>query len=96
MCECDQVFTSKKGSLARRARNNGESLVTDPIEMAREWFQIIAKGGCDLGLKWLERLEGKQGRGRLNITRTRRLANCNATSELLREAIELKVPSVYT
>ncbi|KAI5320566.1 hypothetical protein L3X38_040274 [Prunus dulcis] len=53
-------FVSKRGSLARTARKNGESLVTDPIEMARERFHIAAKGGCDLGLKWLERLEEEE------------------------------------
>ncbi|ONI03726.1 hypothetical protein PRUPE_6G277700 [Prunus persica] len=53
-------LTSKRGSLARTARKNGESLVTDPVEMARERFQIAAKGGCDLGLKWLERLEEEE------------------------------------
>ncbi|BBH08473.1 hypothetical protein Prudu_020678, partial [Prunus dulcis] len=37
-------FVSKRGSLARTARKNGESLVTDPIEMARERFHIAAKG----------------------------------------------------
>ncbi|KAL6278139.1 hypothetical protein ACE6H2_021740 [Prunus campanulata] len=53
-------LTSKRGSLARPARKNGESLVIDPVEMARERFQIAAKGGCDLGLKWLERLEEEE------------------------------------
>ncbi|RXI05767.1 hypothetical protein DVH24_017809 [Malus domestica] len=47
-------FSSKRGPLARK-----ES-VTDPIEMARERFQIAAKAGCDLGLKWLERLEEEE------------------------------------
>ncbi|CAB4284744.1 unnamed protein product [Prunus armeniaca] len=53
-------LTSKRGSLARTARKNGESLVTDPVEMGRARFQIAAKGGCDLGLKWLERLEEEE------------------------------------
>ncbi|TQD97164.1 hypothetical protein C1H46_017253 [Malus baccata] len=47
-------FASKRGPLARK-----ES-ITDPIEMARERFQIAAKAGCDLGLKWLERLEEEE------------------------------------
>ena len=29
----------------------------DRTEMAKEQFVIAAKAGCDLGLKWLERLE---------------------------------------
>ncbi|VVA14252.1 PREDICTED: Sel1 [Prunus dulcis] len=53
-------LTSKRGSLARTARKNGESLVTDPVEMARERFQIAAKGLCELGLKWLEKLEEEE------------------------------------
>jgi hypothetical protein len=34
----------------------------DPVEMAREQFQIAAKAGCDLGLKWLNRLEEEEKR----------------------------------
>ena len=29
----------------------------DRVEMAKEQFETAAKAGCDLGLKWLERLE---------------------------------------
>ncbi|KAK9932657.1 hypothetical protein M0R45_019882 [Rubus argutus] len=50
---------SKRGSLARKARKSAESLVRDQAEMARDRFQIAVKVGCDLGLKWLERL-GKE------------------------------------
>ncbi|KAK9947596.1 hypothetical protein M0R45_003212 [Rubus argutus] len=53
-------LSSKRGSLARKARNNAESLVRDQAEMARERFHISAKAGCDLGLKWLERLEEEE------------------------------------
>ncbi|XP_024177654.1 uncharacterized protein LOC112183501 [Rosa chinensis] len=53
-------LTSKRGSLARKARKNAESLVRDQAGMARERFQIAAKAGCDLGLKWLERLDEEE------------------------------------
>nr|XP_004299257.2 PREDICTED: uncharacterized protein LOC101299298 [Fragaria vesca subsp. vesca] len=52
--------TSKRGSLARKARKDAESLVRDQAGMARERFQIAAKAGCDLGLKWLERLDEEE------------------------------------
>ena len=29
----------------------------DPIKLAKEQFQIAAEAGCDLGLRWLKRLE---------------------------------------
>ncbi|PRQ34244.1 hypothetical protein RchiOBHm_Chr5g0066691 [Rosa chinensis] len=50
-------LTSKRGSLARK---NAESIVRDQAGMARERFQIAAKAGCDLGQKWLERLEEEE------------------------------------
>ncbi|XP_022755121.1 uncharacterized protein LOC111303261 [Durio zibethinus] len=55
--ECLTKFSSKRGSASKRARKNVECLATDPIEMAKEQFQIAATAGCDLGLKWLQRLE---------------------------------------
>ncbi|PRQ18399.1 hypothetical protein RchiOBHm_Chr7g0205611 [Rosa chinensis] len=53
-------LTSKRGSLARKARTNAESIVRDQAGMARERFQITAKPGCDLGQKWLERLDEEE------------------------------------
>ncbi|KAK9285447.1 hypothetical protein L1049_024640 [Liquidambar formosana] len=41
---------------------NVESPVMDRVEMAREQFQIAAKAGCDLGLKWLNRLQEEEKR----------------------------------
>lgn len=35
--------------------------MVDPVEKAREQFQIAAKAGCDLGFRWLQRLEEKGG-----------------------------------
>ncbi|KAL8141624.1 hypothetical protein V2J09_014656 [Rumex salicifolius] len=50
-----------KFSAKRRGKGGGkrneESSVTDPIEQARKQFQIAAKAGCDLGFKWLNKLE---------------------------------------
>jgi hypothetical protein len=53
---------SKRASSSTRARKNAESPVMDPVEMAKEQFQIAAKAGCDLGLKWLNRLEEEEKR----------------------------------
>ncbi|XVE71435.1 hypothetical protein DITRI_Ditri10aG0149700 [Diplodiscus trichospermus] len=55
--ECLTKFSSKRDSAAKRARKNVECLATDPIQRAKEQFQIAATAGCDLGLKWLQRLE---------------------------------------
>jgi len=41
---------------------NKESIAIYPVEMAKEKFQIAAKGGCDLGFKWLARLEEEEKR----------------------------------
>ncbi|GMY35888.1 Sel1-like protein [Fagus crenata] len=54
-------FSSKRGSSAK-TRKNTESPVMNPVEMAREQFQIAAKAGCDLGLRWLDRLEEEEKR----------------------------------
>lgn len=55
-------FSSKGNSLAKKGRKNAESSVIDPVEMAREQFQKAAEAGCDLGLKWLQRLEEEEKR----------------------------------
>ena len=60
MPESVTKLTSKRGSLARKSRKSAESLVRDQAGMARERFQIAAKAGCDLGLKWLERLDEEE------------------------------------
>ncbi|CAH2065889.1 unnamed protein product [Thlaspi arvense] len=44
-------------SPAKRSRTKQEM---DPLEMAKEQFQIAARAGCDLGLKWLQRLEQEE------------------------------------
>lgn len=53
---------SKRNSLAKKTRKDVESLVIDPVDMAKKQFQIAATAGCDLGLKWLERLEEEERR----------------------------------
>ena len=55
-------FSSKMNYLAKKGRKSRESPVIDPVEMAREQFQNAAKAGCDLGLKWLQRLEEEEKR----------------------------------
>ena len=32
----------------------------NPLELAKEQFQVAARAGCDLGLKWLQRLEQEE------------------------------------
>ncbi|XP_057967205.1 uncharacterized protein LOC131157236 isoform X1 [Malania oleifera] len=54
-------FNSNRGSSAKTRKNAGSPLL-DPVEMAREQFQIAAKAGCDLGFKWLKRLEEEEQR----------------------------------
>ncbi|XP_051131486.1 uncharacterized protein LOC127251706 [Andrographis paniculata] len=51
-------FNLKKGGVRnRRSRDNVES---NPAELARAQFEIAANAGCDLGLRWLERLEEEE------------------------------------
>ncbi|KAG7974396.1 hypothetical protein I3843_06G047700 [Carya illinoinensis] len=49
-------------SSSAKARKSAESPVMDPVEMAKKQFQIAATAGCDLGLKWLDRLEEEEKR----------------------------------
>lgn len=55
-------FSLKRGAAAQRRGKNKGNVGIDPVEMAREKFQIAAKAGCDLGLKWLARLEEEEKR----------------------------------
>ncbi|KAE8714187.1 Binding, putative isoform 2 [Hibiscus syriacus] len=50
-------FSSERVSAAKRGRKNVEHPLKNPVEMAKEKFQIAATVGCDLGLKWLQRIE---------------------------------------
>ncbi|CAN8315078.1 unnamed protein product [Cochlearia groenlandica] len=47
-------------SAPKRLKKNKESAEMNPIEMAKEQFQIAARAGNDLGLKWLQRLEQEE------------------------------------
>ncbi|KAM6552283.1 hypothetical protein CsatB_002091 [Cannabis sativa] len=52
---------SQKAFLYKRARKDEESCSTrDRVEMAKEQFEIAARGGCDLGLRWLDILEKEE------------------------------------
>ncbi|PKI79559.1 hypothetical protein CRG98_000034 [Punica granatum] len=53
-------FNRKGGSAARRARQGGDTPIVDPVETARKQFEIAAKAGCDIGFKWLDRLEEEE------------------------------------
>ncbi|XP_030553088.2 uncharacterized protein LOC115757123 isoform X1 [Rhodamnia argentea] len=55
-------FTSPRGSAARKSRKSEDVPAVDPVEMARKQFEIATKAGCDLGLKWLNRLEEEEKR----------------------------------
>lgn len=54
-------FNLKRGFSTKKAKNP-ESTAMNPVEMAKEQFQVAAKAGCDLGLKWLLRLEEEEKR----------------------------------
>lgn len=53
---------TKRGSSAKTLRKNVGSPIPNPLEMAREQFEIAAKAGCDLGFRWLKRLEEEEKR----------------------------------
>lgn len=49
-------FKSGRSPSTGGMRKEGKNLRQDPIELAKEQFQIAADAGCDLGLQWLKRL----------------------------------------
>ncbi|KAL3535843.1 hypothetical protein ACH5RR_004304 [Cinchona calisaya] len=55
-------FNVKKRSLTRIQTRAGEGTELNPLEMAREQFEIAAKSGSDLGFRWLKRLEEEEKR----------------------------------
>lgn len=55
-------FLLKRGSSSRISRRNGVDPELNPIELAREQFEIAAKAGSDLGFRWLKRLEEEEKR----------------------------------
>lgn len=60
--ECLTKFSAKRDSSTRKSRNNAGSPKKNPLEMAREQFEIAAKAECDLGFRWLKRLEEEEKR----------------------------------
>ncbi|KAB5520127.1 hypothetical protein DKX38_024446 [Salix brachista] len=54
-------FSLKSGSSAKKM-NSAEHTEMNPVERAKVQFQIAAKAGSDLGLKWLQRLEEEENR----------------------------------
>lgn len=60
--ECLTKLNAKRGSAAKKARANLESNLMNPVEKAKEQFEVAARAGCDLGLRWLHRLEEEEKR----------------------------------
>lgn len=56
--ECITKFNSK----TKISKKNVGSPMLNPVEMAKEKFEIAAKAECDLGLKWLQRLDEEEKR----------------------------------
>lgn len=54
-------FSTKK-DLSTRSRKNAENSKQNPLEKAREQFEIAAKAKCDLGFRWLKRLDEEEKR----------------------------------
>ncbi|XAR66914.1 hypothetical protein NMG60_11013293 [Bertholletia excelsa] len=52
-------FSSKRSS-TKKSGKDVSNAVHNPTEMAREKFEIAARKGCDLGFKWLQRLEEEE------------------------------------
>lgn len=46
----------------KNVKSNSVSSKVNPIELAKQQFQIAANAGCDLGLKWLSRLDEEEKR----------------------------------
>ncbi|KAL1566109.1 hypothetical protein AAHA92_01752 [Salvia divinorum] len=53
-------FNAKKASSNGKLRNDSGADEYDPVEMARDQFEVAANAGCDLGLKWLKLLDEEE------------------------------------
>lgn len=53
-------FNVKRRS--KGAKVNAESSAINRVEMAKQQFQIAASAGCDLGFRWLSRIEEEEKR----------------------------------
>ena len=60
--ECLTKLNVKRRSSARKSWRNAAGAAQNPVEMAREKFEIAARAGCDLGFKWLQRLDEEEKR----------------------------------
>lgn len=62
--EVPECLTKFKGRISPSARRSGNDVARagQPVEMARKQFEIAARTGCDLGFKWLERLDEEEKR----------------------------------
>ncbi|PIA65617.1 hypothetical protein AQUCO_00100846v1 [Aquilegia coerulea] len=49
------IFNSIRSASTKAKKNAGN--FEDPVDMAKEQFEIAANAGCDLGLRWLKKLE---------------------------------------
>ncbi|KAK3032659.1 hypothetical protein RJ639_034925 [Escallonia herrerae] len=58
--EIPTKFSAKSGSSTRTSWKNAG--MPNPLVMAREQFEIAAKAGCDLGFRWLKRIEEEEKR----------------------------------
>jgi len=56
--EVPEVITRfNSGKSPSTGKMQKKTVQQDPIKLAKEQFQIAAEAGCDLGLRWLKRLE---------------------------------------
>ncbi|KAF7153848.1 hypothetical protein RHSIM_Rhsim01G0074500 [Rhododendron simsii] len=55
-------LVAKRSSSTRKSGKNAANASQNPVEMARKQFEIAAGAGCDLGFKWLQRLEEEEKR----------------------------------
>lgn len=60
--ECLTKFNVKRNPTTRLPRKSAGNSTQNPLEMAREQFEIAAKAKCDLGFRWLKRLEEEEKR----------------------------------
>ncbi|KAL8546186.1 hypothetical protein ACS0TY_006050 [Phlomoides rotata] len=53
-------FYVNKAPAQIKSRKNGGRPEYNPVEMAKDQFELAANAGCDLGLKWLKFLEEEE------------------------------------
>lgn len=55
-----KFHTKRPSKRVSRRYEEGDEL--NPIELAREQFEMAIDAGCDLGFRWLKRLEEEEKR----------------------------------